>query len=205
MKRSWIYAPMIWAITCLLTAATFRVIQIQKGRVEEPGAPFLTAPQVSSAKPREEAQPADPPVQIAIPSVGITAAVDPLGLNPDGSIEVPKDFSRTGWYTGLEVPGSAGTGVIVGHLDSKTGPAVFYGLGKVRSGDEVSLTLQSGATKMFIVQAEQRFSKAKFPTIQVYAPSTKPVLRLITCGGDFDKKSGHYRDNLVVYAAATEA
>lgn len=144
--------------------------------------------------------PPQPPVGIEIPDLGVSAPVDPVGLNDDGTMEVPTDYARTGWYKGLEAPGVPGTAVIVGHLDSKTGPAVFYRLRELSAGDTVSVKLADGRTADFVVERTKKYAKDRFPTFEVYAPSSEPALRLITCGGSFDRKSRHYRDNIVVYA-----
>lgn len=144
--------------------------------------------------------PPQPPVGIEIPDLGVSAAVDPVGLNGDGTMEVPTDYGRTGWYKGLEAPGVPGTAVIVGHLDSKKGPAVFYRLRELSAGDTVSVKLADGRTADFVVERTKKYAKDRFPTFEVYAPSSEPALRLITCGGSFDRKSRHYRDNIVVYA-----
>jgi hypothetical protein len=146
-----------------------------------------------------------PPVQVDIPRLGVSAPVDAIGLGDDGAIAVPQDFTRTGWYDRLEAPGQVGTAVIVGHVDSYTGPAVFFRVRELRAGDEVFVTLADGAAVRFVVERTEQYDKRKFPTIAVYGPVDRPTLRLITCGGSFDRSSGHYRDNVVVYATAQEA
>ena len=151
------------------------------------------------------ATPAVPPVRIEIPKLGVSAGVDELGLNDDRSLEVPTDYGRTGWYTGLEAPGQTGTAVIAGHYDSRTGPAVFFRLSELAPGDEISVALADGRVVPFVVERSEQYRKNQFPTIAVYSPTDRPTLRLITCGGSFDRRKGHYRDNVVVYANAKEA
>ena len=151
------------------------------------------------------ATPAVAPAQISIPKLGVAAPVDPTGRNDDGTITVPTDFARTSWYTGLEAPGQVGTAVIVGHLDSRTGPAVFFRLSELQAGDEIAVTLVDGRVVPFTVERTERYDKKRFPTIAVYGPTAQPSLRLITCGGSFDRRSRHYRENVVVYANAKEA
>ena len=145
-----------------------------------------------------------PPVRIDIPNVDVSAPVDALGLNEDGTMEVPEDFARTGWYERLEAPGEVGTAVIVGHVDSHTGPAAFFRIRELESGDEILVTLADGAVVRFVVERTEQYAKDQFPTIAVYGPVDRPTLRLITCGGSFDRNHGHYRDNVVVYASAQE-
>lgn len=152
-----------------------------------------------------EQPPAAKPVTIDIPRLEVSAPVDELGLQENGEMAVPEDFSRTGWYNGLEAPGEVGTAVIVGHLDSYTGPAVFFRATELVAGDEILVTRADESVVRFVVERAEQYDKNKFPTIAVYAPTDRPTLRLITCGGDFDKKSRNYTDNVVVYATAQEA
>lgn len=158
-----------------------------------------------AASPAAPEVPVVPPVRLDIAKVGVSAPVHPVGRLEDGTMEVPTDYSQIGWYTGLEAPGHVGTSVVVGHLDSHTGPAVFHRLRELVPGDEVTVTLADGAPLVFVVERSATFPKDRFPTIDVYAPTDRPTLRLITCGGDFDRKRKHYRDNTVVYANFKEA
>ena len=130
------------------------------------------------------------------------APVIQLGLNRDGSLEVPRRFGDTGWWSGGARPGERGPAVIVGHVDSKTGPAVFYRLGKLRAGDRIRVLDHRGAATSFAVERLEHHHKARFPTTEVYGPTRAPALRLVTCSGGFDRSSGHYLDNTIVFAAA---
>jgi sortase (surface protein transpeptidase) len=154
-----------------------------------PSAPSATAAETPPA-----------PVSIRIEAIGASAPVDPLGLNADGTLQVPTDFSRTGYYTGRPPPGEVGPAIIVAHVDSKTGPAVFYRLRDLKPGDEVVVTLADESEVVFAVDRLEQHPKKAFPTKAVYDPTPGATLRLITCGGSFDKASGHYRDNLVAFA-----
>lgn len=145
------------------------------------------------------------PVRVDIPKIGVSAPVDELGTQKNGEMAVPADFARTGWFNGVERPGQVGSSVIVGHYDSHTGPAVFFKLPQLSPGDEVLVARADGSTVRFVVERIEQYKKRDFPTIAVYAPTGRPTLRLITCGGTFDKKQRHYRDNVVVYASAEEA
>jgi sortase (surface protein transpeptidase) len=140
------------------------------------------------------------PVRLQIPAIAVSTPLVPLGRLPDGSIEVPKDWDTAGWYDGGPRPGQPGPAVILGHVDSRTGPAVFYRLRALRPGDIVRVGLADGRKLVFRVQRVERYPKDKFPTEAVYFPTLNRELRLITCGGEFDYASRSYRDNIVVYA-----
>jgi sortase (surface protein transpeptidase) len=141
-----------------------------------------------------------PPVHIAIPAIGVSAAVIRLGLEPDGSLQVPGDFDVTGWFTGGPTPGETGPAVIAGHIDSRRGPAVFYRLRDLKPGQEITVGRRDGSSVRFAVDGVARYPKDDFPTEAVFGPSPDPLLRLITCGGAFDRSRQSYRDNVVVTA-----
>jgi sortase (surface protein transpeptidase) len=140
------------------------------------------------------------PVRIAIPAIGVSAPVVPLGLDRTGALEVPRDFAETGWWTGGARPGERGPAVVVGHVDSSSGPAVFFRLGDLRRGDAITVERVDGSRVRFRVKRSGRYPKARFPTAQVYGPTRAAALRLITCSGTFDRATGHYLDNTVVDA-----
>jgi sortase (surface protein transpeptidase) len=140
------------------------------------------------------------PVGIEIPRIGVSARLVRLGLNPDRTMEVPTDFDAAGWYVHGPRPGEIGPAVIAGHVDSTSGPAVFFRLGSLRRGAVVRVLRADGSTAHFTVEAVERASKEAFPTRRVFGPTRRPALRLITCGGSFDQATGHYRDNTIVYA-----
>jgi hypothetical protein len=140
------------------------------------------------------------PVRVEIPAIGVSAPVVRLGLDRAGTLEVPGDFASTGWWSGGAPPGGRGPAVIVGHVDSRTGPAVFFELGELRRGDAITVERADGSRVRFRVERSAHYPKSLFPTAQVYGPGARPTLRLITCSGAFDRASGHYLDNTVVYA-----
>jgi sortase (surface protein transpeptidase) len=144
--------------------------------------------------------PASPPVRLSIPAIGMTTALVRLGRERDGSMQVPDDFARAGWFAEGPSPGQVGPAVIAGHVDSRTGPAVFFRLRELRPGDTVQVELADGARLKFVVEQARSFPKATFPTAEVFGPAPWAALRLVTCGGDFDRARGSYRDNLVVFA-----
>jgi Sortase domain len=136
---------------------------------------------------------------IDIPTIGVDAPVVDLGLNADGTLQVPSNFTDAGWYAGGPKPGQVGPAVIAGHVDSRAGPAVFYRLGQLHLGDTVSVWMASTRVD-FVVQRVVEYPKAAFPTSMVYGPVDYPALRLITCGGAFNSATGHYVDNVIVFA-----
>lgn len=139
--------------------------------------------------------------RVVIPSIGVDAAVTSLGLNADGTLEVPTDFSTAGWWSGGPFPGQPGPAVVVGHVESVAGPGAFYRLGQLSPGDLVSITKAGGWKATFAVTRLVRVAKDAFPTLAVYGPVAGSKLRLVTCTGAFDPSSGHFVDNLVVFAS----
>ncbi len=143
--------------------------------------------------------PALVPAQIEIPSVGVSAAVVPVGILPTGEMEVP-NFGSAGWYRLGPRPGERGPAVIAAHFDSYTGPDVFYGLRRLKAGDPIVVSDSAGRRLVFVVLALETTPKDRLPVERIWGPVTTPVLRLITCGGTFDRRARHYRSNLVVFA-----
>jgi hypothetical protein len=141
------------------------------------------------------------PVRLQIPDIKVDTAVGRLGLNADGTIEVPKDPNQAGWYTNGPAPGALGPAVILGHLDSATGPAVFSHLSKLHPGSQVAVLRQDGSSLTFVVQRVASFPVDSFPSDQVYGATTDAELRLITCGGQYSLVRGRYLMNVVVFAA----
>ncbi len=149
-----------------------------------------------------DAEAADP-MRVYAEAIGVDAPIIPLGLDGSGALEVPDDVDDTGWWTGGPEPGEQGPAVIAGHVDSTRGPAVFYRLGELQPGDLVDVIRTDGSRVEFTVQRIERHTKAAFPTESVYAPTAGAELRLVTCGGAFDRSSGHYVDNVIVFAVRT--
>lgn len=127
-----------------------------------------------------------------------------LGLNPDGTVQVPDlndPDSQAGWYENSPAPGALGPAVILGHVDSaKYGPGVFYRLGDLRPGNEIDVARADGTVAVFHVDAVRSYSKDAFPTLQVYGNIDHAGLRLITCGGAFDYDKRSYKSNIVAFA-----
>jgi len=141
------------------------------------------------------------PIRVRIPSIEVDAHVIDLGLAPDRSLEVPEDISVTGWYTGRSVPGEIGPSVVVGHIDSAVaGRGVFFDLRRLVAGDSIEIERSDGTIAAFRVTEITTVSKDEFPTDRVYGSTAQPTLRLITCGGNFDRSVRSYDDNVIVYA-----
>ncbi|MFE2164736.1 class F sortase [Streptomyces sp. NPDC059447] len=175
-----------------------------------PGKPATPAPYVSPASPSAAAPapgatasplPASEPVRVRIPSAGVDASpVLKLGLAGDGTVEVPSvaDGDKIGWYTKGVTPGETGPAVLIGHFDTARGPAVLKDVSKVHTGDEITVSRADGSTAVFRVRALEQVDKKNFPTAKVYGDTTRPELRVITCGGEITE--GHRPDNIILYA-----
>jgi hypothetical protein len=146
------------------------------------------------------------PVRLEIPRIGVSTGLQRLGRARDGTVEVPRGPRRwdtAGWYAGPggTRPGDPGSAVILGHVDSRSGPAVFYRLRELRPGDRVEVVQAGGSRARFTVDRVERYPKRRFPTDDVYYPTLTPRLRLVTCGGEFDRAAGSYRDNVIAFAS----
>lgn len=140
------------------------------------------------------------PTRVAIPAIDLDQPLIDLGIAPDGRMEVPVDFDDVGWFTGGGRPGGRGPTVIAAHVDSRVGPAAFARLAELGVGDEVSVQDVDGGSTRYAVTEVADFAKADFPTARVFGAQPTDQLRLITCGGIFDRSVGHYEDNRVVFA-----
>jgi hypothetical protein len=142
-----------------------------------------------------------PPVRLRVPAVGVDAPVVPVGIQRgDGSIDIPFDVSLVGWYRFSSQPGRPGSSVVVGHVDSRAqGAGAFFRLRDVMPGSAVVVRLADGTMHRFRVVARRQYRKEALPS-RIYARSGRPVLTLVTCGGPFDQSTGHYMDNVVIFA-----
>jgi LPXTG-site transpeptidase (sortase) family protein len=167
-----------------------------------PGPSTSAAPTAPS--PSAAAESVALPVSIRIPSIDVRSDLLTLSADSDGTLQVPQpgpDYDKAAWFDGSPRPGSKGPAVIEGHVDSaKNGPSVFYALGALTAGDRIEVARADGSTVAFEVHDVRVVPKNDFPTFEVYGNTAGPELRLITCGGPFDGASGHYEDNVVVFA-----
>ena len=186
-----------WPTTAFLTPDG----EILNGATYIPPSITTVAPRLAS-DPKARPLARSAPVKIQIPRLGVNAPVMKLGRDADGTVQVPPlaAHNLTGWYRYGPSPGQPGPAVILGHVDSTTGTSVFYYLKNLHAGDTVDVTLADGTVARFAVDGLQKVAKDAFPTASVYGKSGDPSLRLITCGGPFDEASGHYTDNIIVYA-----
>lgn len=142
------------------------------------------------------------PTRLKIPAIAVDAPFTPLSIGSSGRLDAPppNDNNLVGWFQGGVTPGERGASIVAGHVDTKTGPAVFLQLRFLRPGATVDITRADGTVASFKVDTVETFSKAKFPDKRVYADTPDAQLRLITCGGEYDKKAKDYEDNVVVFA-----
>ncbi|MEV4483047.1 class F sortase [Micromonospora coxensis] len=196
------------AVAATTVAATAGITLIAVGLTgtptgpPQPGADARGTDRSSSPGP---VLPRSEPRRIEIPAIGVRAELVPVAGDPTGTLEVPPldQPAVAGWYLPGASPGEAGNAVIVGHVDTRDGPAVFFELGRLRPGDTVLVTRGDGRVVTFVVDGVGAYPKRSFPTAMVYGPGGPgAALRLVTCGGRFDERSRDYSDNIVVRATA---
>ncbi|WP_411074147.1 class F sortase [Streptomyces sp. cmx-4-7] len=172
------------------------------GRPQEARAAVRDAP--DRPGPAAAPLPASDPVRVRIPAIGVDARLMRLGLDEEGRLEPPPPNlpAFAGWYARGTPPGTPGTAVLTGHLDTAAGPAVFHRLGALTPGAGIAVERADGRTALFTVDAVEEYAKDRFPDDKVYGGSGRPELRLITCGGDWSGDTG-YLANTVVYATLT--
>ncbi|WP_328840071.1 class F sortase [Streptomyces europaeiscabiei] len=173
-----------------------------------PAAPARPAPATGPAGPKRPARPRtlppSPAKTVTIPYLGIEAPVTGLRLDSGRRLPAPPDDrpELVGWYAEGPAPGGPGTAVVVGHRDTRTGPAVFASLGVIKPGRVVEVLRADGRTAVYTVDAVKTYEKSRFPNKEVYGHRGRPELRLITCGGTYDRRKG-YASNVVVFAHLT--
>jgi hypothetical protein len=165
-----------------------------------PSAAVAAVPRASVPDVAGPAAPASPPVRLRIPAIGVDTGVGTVAVDRTGALAPPSSDTEAGWWPGSSAPGAVGPAVIVGHLDSRTGPAVFAGLSVLRPGDSLEVQRADGSTAVFRTRRLGLFTKARFPTAEVYGRTGNAQLRLITCGGTYDRSARTYLGNLVVFA-----
>lgn len=163
-------------------------------------APTTPDPDVG-VTPAEPAREQSVPVSVAIPDIDVRSDLISLDVEPATGVLIPPErYDIAGWFTGGPVPGAVGPSIIAGHVDSRAGPGIFYRLEEMRAGQTITVTRADGEVVDFTVLRVEQYPKAEFPTAKVYGPTPDRELRLITCGGDFDRSRRSYLDNIVVYA-----
>jgi hypothetical protein len=141
------------------------------------------------------------PVGLRIPAIDVAVSLSELGLNPDGTVQVPTNYQEPGWYRLGPTPGQVGSAVILGHVDSRQGPAIFYRLESLQAGDQVEVSLADGAVAKFVVDRVATYPKEQFPSRSVYGSDGGSALQLVTCGGEFDRSTRSYLSNVVAYTS----
>lgn len=193
-------AAVIVAVTAVL-ALTLSACGVSTG-----GTPTVAPPAgvVSTSSSAGAGLPRSVPVSVRIPAINAQSTLVSLGLNADGSVQVPPVSTPTqaGWFDGGPTPGETGPAVILGHVDGDHQVGIFYRLHELTVGDQITVTRQDGRTVTFRVTRVQEISKNQFPTEQVYGNTADPELRLITCGGSFNSSQHSYLNNIIVYASA---
>ncbi|MFF5027308.1 class F sortase [Streptomyces collinus] len=196
-----------WGVIALVLLTGLALIRNGSGEFDVgPPQPASAAAADSRAAPETPA-PALVPLpfaaadRIRIPAIRVDAPVTPVGLDANGWVGAPppEDPNLAGWFTGAVSPGEKGTAVVVGHVDNKQGPAVFYGLGALKKGERVEVARKDGKAAVFEIYGVEVFAKSDFPSDRVYGSKGTPELRVITCGGGFSKQNG-YDGNVVVFA-----
>jgi sortase family protein len=188
-----VFLAILLAGTVAATVSAVGYQAIQRSLVHRSGAAGARAPATVALPPSA-------PVRLRISAIGVNAVVQPLGLLADGTLQPPSAWQAAGWYDGGVMPGDLGPAVIAGHVDSISGPAVFYRLRQLRPGDHAVVQRRDGRLLTFVVDSLAVYPKVAFPTAAVYGPTPLPTLRLVTCTGDFDWRAHTYLDNLVVSA-----
>jgi len=189
-------------VAIAVTAGTVALVDrpeppAQAAEVASPPAPVVLGTSgVASAADRVVTD----PVRLSIAAIDVDTDLGPIGVDGTGALVPPADFTRAGWFAAGPAPGDVGPAVLAGHVDDRTGPAVFFRLEELVEGDRVVVTGSDGQAVEFAVTRVASYPKDDFATAEVYGPTTGPELRLITCGGTFDRSRRSYQDNVVVYA-----
>jgi sortase (surface protein transpeptidase) len=145
------------------------------------------------------------PVAVRIPAIGLAVWLTQLGLNSNGTVEVPTSVQVPGWFSPGPSPGQVGSAVILGHVDSYQGKGVFFQLRTLQPGDQIEVNLADGVIATFKVTSVAMYQKTQFPDQLVYGSNGSSDLQLVTCGGAFDSQTGHYLSNIVVYSSFVSA
>ncbi|MCW2692843.1 MAG: putative lipoprotein [Mycobacterium sp.] len=198
-SRTWL----VVAAALLVGALTCVTVGLQDTGRPLPGPQALAAPGVppADAAVGMPGRPRSVPVALHIAAIGLSVPLGRLGLNPDGTAQVPRDYQRPGWFEPGPSPGQTGSAVLLGHVDSYQGPAVFFKLRLLAPGDVVDVTLADGGVLHFRVTAVASYAKDQFPSQQVYGSHGYSALQLVTCGGVFDARTRNYLSNVVAYSS----
>ncbi|MCI4065293.1 class F sortase [Micromonospora sp. R77] len=194
-------APLAVVLVLLGVFATGAGLGRTVGPFDQVAGAARPAPHTAGAEPAR--LPASRPVRLAVPSIEVSAPVTPVGQAPDGSVDVPplSRHHETGWYDRGPTPGEPGRAIIVGHVDTKSGPSVFYRLHELEPGDRIEVTRSDRSVVTFAVESVEHFDKSNLPADRVYGDDGPPALRLITCGGEWIGGRTGYADNVIAFAS----
>ncbi|MGV9415446.1 class F sortase [Nocardia sp. NPDC003693] len=196
-------SALTWAVAVVLVVVGGFLLGAP-GTGEQRNPPPAAVDARSDAPPPAPSLPRSAPETLSIPVIGLTTALDHIGLKSDGTVQDPASFERASWYDAGATPGERGSAVILGHVDSYRGPAVFFRLDALRPGDAIDVTRADGGTARFVVTRVETVPKDAFPAAAVYADHGGPELQLVTCGGQFDDESRSYRSNVIVYSTLAD-
>lgn len=213
--RRGVVAPVVAAVFAVSGATTIGANLVSPSHPPQPSPSVAGSVEIATpATPHPilgagVALPSSKPVAIEIPAIGVRSVVQQLGLQANGTLEVPAPgphYDEAAWYEHSPTPGALGPSIITGHVDSaEGGPSVFFELGDLEPGDRVMVTRADGMIAEFEVEAVRRYPKDEFPTRLVYGDINHPGLRLITCGGPFDRELRHYLDNVIVFGSLVDS
>jgi Sortase domain len=201
-------ARLAWVASVLLIMGGTAAVAVALSSQHHAPQPSLAAAGALGPSGTGPSLPRSLPVSVVIPAIGVDSALLHLGVNADGSMQVPSlvtSANDAAWYKYSATPGQIGTSVIEGHVDSYFGPAVFYRLGALRPGDLIEVGLADGTTAIFRVTGVREYQKSNYPAKAIYGATNYAALRLITCGGSFDFATGHYLSSTVVFASLAAA
>ncbi|MFI0411789.1 class F sortase [Actinomadura sp. 3N508] len=205
-RRDGVWLPIAAAAVIIGVVLVVFGLQRRDGPPDVPGqgrnGPSATTPGAAAPMSRSA------PVRIRIPAIGVDAPVLSLGLNADGTVREPSLAQPwlTSWYNGGAAPGERGPAAFYGHVDTRaSGPAVFYDLARLKPGAHVRVLREDGRTAIFQITSIEQVPKSRFPTQKVYGPTSEPTIRVMTCGGDFDPGTRHYKDNVIAYGVLIHA
>jgi sortase (surface protein transpeptidase) len=202
VRRPWAAVTALGGLLALCGGLTGLVYTSHTGHPATPLGPaaFVPIPRGHwAAAPDPDATPVAAPVSLSIPAIGVHTRLIQLGLTSSGTLQVPSVTTVAGWYTDSARPGATGDAVIAGHIDSYTGPGVFFRLRLLQPGNLIYIRRADGSLAVFGVTAVRSYLKTGFPTSAVYGAVPDAQLRLITCGGTFDTATGHYLSNVIVF------
>ncbi|MDF9811515.1 class F sortase [Streptomyces sp. SPB162] len=195
---------LVWATGAALLGAFLIYNSVDASDAAPPSEAVVAQATAHAAAPPVGAPPlpASRPTLLTIPDIGVSAPFTPLRIGASGKLDPPRadDNNLVGWYEAGPTPGEHGNSIVAGHVDTKTGPAVFYLLDMVKPGSTAEITRADGVIAKFKVDSVEVFSKDHFPDQRVYADTPNAQLRIITCGGTYDQSKKDYTDNIVVFA-----